>query len=694
MSLALERRRLRTLKRLLPRSGDYIALGVALFIVRLTLERLVLLGLIPLVGLWLFRLDKRLLYWGIGLSFIVSAHWLSLELRPVHIPDSGQIIQVDEKKHTLKTPDGTFFLYLGTSPVPKGSHVTGDFRLMPESPSSLVGGFDQSAYLKSQNVRGTLYADAVTLTATVPHRERLPEKVQAYIDREFTRLNPYMTAFFLGSTHAFDETLITPIRQLGIAHIFAVSGLHVGLLALALEFLLKKFPRDIRFIIIGGILALYLVLTDGSVSLLRASALYVFIKINTRLNGTFTPLDGLGLLITGSLIFTPNVIFQPAFLLSYSVTLVLLLMAPTLSFKGAPFRVSIYAFMTTLPLIMTMSGSVNLTSIFLNIVAVLALGFYLLPLSYVTFFIPALEPIVAPLFAGFEWLILEAHAWVYWPISVPYTFGLFALMYYAVWTVILIVSQGSLVRLVSLSSALLAGGFIFASIQPFPVLTMLDVDGDAFLYQAPFNRCNLLIDGGTKMTSDALITHLKNHGIYHLHGVITTHDDADHADGIKHVFTDDYFRWDWHITPANIPETMHCGDVTLIFDQPEKTYASKNESSVVVTLQRKGWTGLFTGDIEALREAEWLSRPAPSVDLLKVSHHGSKSSTSEAFLDHVNPRVALINLPHANRFDFPSDAVIERLNARDITVFRTDYHGTTRLIIGPDWMLPLPSFWP
>ncbi len=694
MSQELERRRLQTLKRSLPRSGDYIALGVTLFIVRLALTHLFLWGLLPIIGMWLVRLDKRLLGWGFVLSVLLVVHWGVLEMRPITVPKEGTIIHVEDTKHTLKTSEGTFYLYVGTAPLNPGSTVRATFQLLPENASSLIGGFDQSKYLKSQNIRGTLYAKTVDVTDYKAPNIRLPEKVQAYIDREFSTLKPYMTAFFLGSTDGFDEDLITPIRALGIAHIFAVSGLHVGLLALALELILKKIPRDLRLLIISGILGIYLVLTDFSVSLMRASLLYGFIQLNRRFKGTLTPLDGLGLLIIGSVLITPNVVYQPAFLLSYSVTLILLLMAPTLLLKGAPVRVSIYAFMTTLPLIMMMSGSVNLSSIFLNIIAVIVLGFYLLPLSYITFFIPALEVIVDPLFMGFETMLLWAYEWVYIPVSVPFTFGVFALFYYAGWVIILITSKGSMYRLITGSSVLIAAGFIVSSLAFYPVLSVLDVDGDSFLYQAPFNRCNILIDGGTEMTSEALKTHLKNHGINHFQVLITTHDDADHADGIEALMNDPYFTWDDHITPENIPEALACGDALLTFDLPARSYPSKNEQSVVVTLERKGWSGLFTGDIEALREADFVERPVPAIDFLKVSHHGSKSSTSDVFLDHVNPDIALINLPHANRFDFPSDEVIDRLESRDIEIFRTDVHGTTRFIIGPKWTLSLPAFWP
>lgn len=685
---------MRTLKRSLPRSGDYIALAVALFIVRLAFSHLFLWGLLPLVGIWLARLDKKLWRWALVLSVLVAGHWGVLELRPVNVPSEGVITQVDATQHTLKTSEGTFYLYIGTPPLQPGSTVRAQFQLLPEQASSLIGGFDPSQYLKSQNIRGTLYAKTVEVTATTQVTPGLSDKVRAYIDHEFTALSPYMTAFFLGSTEGFDAQLITPIRDLGIAHIFAVSGLHVGLLAVALELILKKVPRDFRLLIIGSILSVYLVLTDFSVSLMRASLLYGFIQLNRRFNGAFTPLDGLGMLIIGSLLLAPNVIFQPAFLLSYSVTLVLLLMAPTLSLKGAPLRVSMYAFMTTLPLIMAMSGSVNVSSILLNIIAVIVLGVYLLPLSYLTFFIPGLESIIAPLFKGFETMLVWAYDWVYIPVSVPYTFGVFTLFYYAGWVWVLMRSQGSLMRLISGSSGLIAAGFILSSLSVYPVLSMLDVDGDSFVYQAPWNRCNILIDGGTLATSEALKTHLKNHGIQHFHLIITTHDDADHADGIEVLMADPYFTFDQHITPDNVPETLTCGDASLIFDQPTQPYASKNDQSVVVRIERNGWTGLFTGDIEALREAAFVKHPVPPIDVLKVSHHGSKSSTSDAFLDHVNPQMALINLPHANRFDFPNDGVIERLESRNIQIFRTDKHGTTRLIIGPKWTLSLPAFWP
>ena len=229
-------------------------------------------------------------------------------------------------------------------------------------------------------------------------------------------------------------------------------------------------------------------------------------------------------------------------------------------------------------------------------------------------------------------------------------------------------------------------------IQPWPVLSMLDVDGDAFLYQSAWHRCHVLIDGGTEWTSEALIKHLKNHGVKTLDVVVTTHDDADHSHGIEAIIQDGSIRVRTHVIEGAVPPSITCGDVTLVMDVPKRPLESKNENSIVVLIQDGAWQGLFAGDIEAVREAMYIeSHPPREVDLLKVSHHGSKSSTSDAFLDHVRPDVALINLPHVNRFDFPAETVIARLEEREIAIYRSDHHGTTRFIIGPTWMIPIPS---
>ena len=89
---------------------------------------------------------------------------------------------------------------------------------------------------------------------------------------------------------------------------------------------------------------------------------------------------------------------------------------------------------------------------------------------------------------------------------------------------------------------------------------------------------------------------------------------------------------------------------------------------------------LFTGDIEKLAEENLLEEDLKS-DLLKVGHHGSKTSTTQEFLDKVDPKIALIGVGKDNKFGHPSDEVIDRLNKKKIKIFRTDLCGEVNLSV-------------
>ena len=103
-----------------------------------------------------------------------------------------------------------------------------------------------------------------------------------------------------------------------------------------------------------------------------------------------------------------------------------------------------------------------------------------------------------------------------------------------------------------------------------------------------------------------------------------------------------------------------------------------NLASVVVRLEYRGATMLFTGDAEAAEE-QWLLDRAPALlraDLLKVAHHGSGTSSSEAWLDAVRPRAALVSVAARNFYGHPDPAVMRRLSSLGAAVLRTDQLGT------------------
>lgn len=118
------------------------------------------------------------------------------------------------------------------------------------------------------------------------------------------------------------------------------------------------------------------------------------------------------------------------------------------------------------------------------------------------------------------------------------------------------------------------------------------------------------------------------------------------------------------------------GKASFVYLHPTKFYESKNEGSIVLLalLGNKKW--LFTGDMEEEGERDLLHHyPNLNVDVLKVGHHGSKTSSTEGFLGVIRPNVAIISAGRNNRFGHPHQEVLERLSQVQAEVYRTDLQG-------------------
>jgi competence protein ComEC len=207
---------------------------------------------------------------------------------------------------------------------------------------------------------------------------------------------------------------------------------------------------------------------------------------------------------------------------------------------------------------------------------------------------------------------------------------------------------------------------------------MLDVDGNAFLFEDRYHRCVGLIDGGDVSTQEAFLKHLKLSGYQRFDIVIVTHDDRDHTAGIEALLKDPYFKVDRLITEINAPDGLTlevCGGLYLVF-YPPLDAPRKNDRSLVTGLIFDAFTVLSTGDVERLGEAQLITFPQRDYLFLTLPHHGSITSSSEGLLDFVKPQYALASLPHRNVHGFPHDDVKARLAQRNIHLKTTEEGGT------------------
>ena len=235
-------------------------------------------------------------------------------------------------------------------------------------------------------------------------------------------------------------------------------------------------------------------------------------------------------------------------------------------------------------------------------------------------------------------------------------------------------------------------------------LTVLDVgQGDASLVSGPGGRA-WLVDGGPD--GDAVLRWLRREGRRELEAVVLSHPHADHLGGLEAVISELEVGELWVPRPPRRGEARYLALWQAAFARGVQVRTAEelrwrvapsglawqalhpldgwrargsdavNEESLVLVVRLGSRSAMFTGDIEEDAEAALRGR-LPRVDLLKIAHHGSRSSSSAAWLAEVRPWLAIVSAGRENRFGHPSPDVLGRLAGR--RVIRTDLHGTIRL---------------
>ncbi len=562
----------------------------------------------------------------------------------------------------------------------------------------------------------------------------------------------FLKGILIGEKSNISRTLRDAFTNSGTAHVLAVSGSNVAVVAVFVLFLfeLLRLKRSVRIVGTVLVLILYMLLTGSQPPVVRATIMAAVFLLAGLFQEKSQPLNALGVAAIIILAIDARQVFDIGFQLSFAAVLSIVLMYPRTNvwinlIPGRNFGIngfrwllraaalSLVASLGTLPFTAIYFGKVSVIGIAANAVVVPAVGGSVV-LGLVSILAGLLNTWIGEAYAALNWLLLwlTINVAVFsGGLSIAYldTFQfrwVHALPFYLALTLVFSLSSQKAIRLlvpallISLHLVLFspASGLELQN-QRLMRVSMIDVgQGDAIFIQLPGGK-NLLVDAGPWSpdfdTGERIVVpFLKRLGISEIDFLIASHAHNDHIGGFKAVFdqmrvkrvidsgqpqSSQFYRN--YVTALHNEGSVHEGirSGTLLYDQdevrlyvlyPTKTFITAdslghhpnlNNTSVVFKLCYGGISFLFTGDAEEEAEAELVHVYGDFLrsTVLKVGHHGSITSSSDVFLDAVQPTVAIISVGRNNKFNHPSPIVIERLQTRGSGILRTDEDGAVMI---------------
>lgn len=634
-----------------------------------------------------------------------------------------------------------------------GDRVRVDAALeMPSSPRN-AGVFDYAAYLRRRGIQRVAWVKrrgqvrvtkigqgAMSARAIAAVRHHVSRCVRANLSGAPAAI---LQGVLLGDRSALDDDVREAFTRAGVAHVLAVSGLHVGLIAAGAFFSLRVVGCGRR---VTGCLTLllvwgYAVVTGGSASVVRAATMATTVLGGGLFDREGNALNGLGFAGFVLLAWRPGDLHDVGFQLSFGATAGILLFYRPIRrvlpmkdraigrFVFDSLAVSLAAQVGTVPIVVGTFGALSIVGLVANLVVVPLFG-AATGLGLAAVVGGSMVSVLGTVLNGASWLFLSSGLWLTrlaaspsWatlatpPLTGPLTV---AYLFFC-----LLISDVARRRF---GCVCLCGGLLALNVHVWNDLWrphdlqmhVLDVgQGDAIFLRFPNGR-TMLVDGGPRTRSyDAgervVLPFLRYAGVTRLDVVVASHPHSDHIGGLVSVLEQmpvgsyidagqPYDSWMAGRIRAVIAErgvdyvVVAAGDslsglggwggavllpTASFVNEEGSAPVGLNNGSVVIRLTRGDQSILLTGDTEHETDAAlaaWGERAKARI--LKVAHHGSRTSSSSVFLGAVQPEVALISCGIDNKFKHPSPEVVARFGALDIRVERTDLVGAIHLDVG------------
>lgn len=547
---------------------------------------------------------------------------------------------------------------------------------------------------------------------------------------------PMVSALTLARKEGLDPGLREAFARSGTAHLLAISGFHVGVIALILVTLLRRVGVARRPSALGAAVGAwgYVALLGFPAAASRAALILAAVAASRAAGRPPARWGALGSALLLLVAVDPRYLTSPGFQLSFAGAAGLVAWGrgatrwATASLRlppglAGPLGAGVAATVATLPVVAWHFERVSIVGVPATLVAS-PLVVLALPGALVSLAADAVHPAAGHFLAGGVGLLLGALEWVTRTTAAPEWASLWVPR---TWVPVACVSAwvgGWLLtpegasrsrRRMAVASGV-AGLMIWpalVSLQGRGTLDLLAIDvgqGDALALRTPRGRW-VLVDAGPPRNGDPeghpVVRALRRAGVTRLDALVLTHPDLDHIGGAAAVLAtfdvgrvvdpglaagkDAYVGILETAVARNVPWVSAVAGDRLDLDGVELHVLSplgqggaegdteSNAASVVLAVRYGAFDALLTGDAPVSVERAILAGVSPSLEVLKVGHHGSDTSTDPSLLAQAHPRTALLSVGRGNRYGHPAPDVLKRLEAAGVEIHRTDREGTLRV---------------
>ena len=535
-------------------------------------------------------------------------------------------------------------------------------------------------------------------------------KIKNYILKriENTKHNNYLYAFILGKSSYIDNERYNNYKINGVTHLFALSGLHVSLFSGIILLILNKLKLNekLSFIITSMFLIFFSFIASFTPSILRATIFFILSSLN-KIYYTFIKPKNILFLTFSILIFkNPFYIFDTGFILSFTITYFILLLNESITIKGnikSILIISLLSFLSSLPIIINLSYEINIIGFINNILFIPLVTNIIFPFSIIVIIIPKLSFILFILTNIMEFISKYSSNLL----NITIYFQRLNYFEIIIYYILLIVSIKKSKKVIFILFIFILILYIKPSFDKDTYVYFIDVSqGDSTLIVTKNNK-SILVDTGGKLNykndnwkqknkefnlmASSIIPFFKSIGLKKIDYLLITHGDADHA-GYSIELLNNYKVMNKYtnkgrknslekkINISSLESKYLKIDDIEIYSLNDSIYNNENKDSLVLLFKIYNYKFLFMADADKEVEKNIIEKyNLKNIDVLKVGHHGSKTSTDESFINEITPKYSIISVGKNNKFGHPN---IETLNTlKKSKILRTDELGTIKITL-------------